>query len=170
MFWRMAKSVLILPGTALVYVPLVIQWLSGGWPFGASVGTLSQFVLAAMLAMPALALATKTMRLFVHEGEGTPAPWDPPLNFVVTGPYRYMRNPMLSAVIMMILAEALALNSLPLLGWAFVFLLCISCSSKNLGWSGALAIPTCAKRKKFRDGFQECAPMNLPVTSGVNPP
>ena len=81
----MAKAVLILPGTALVYVPFVIQWLSGGWPFGASVGTVSQMVFAAILAVPALALAAKTMRLFVHEGEGTPAPWDPPLKFVVTG-------------------------------------------------------------------------------------
>ena len=38
MFWRMAKAVLILPGTALVYVPLLIHWLSGGWPFGAPAG------------------------------------------------------------------------------------------------------------------------------------
>lgn len=119
----MAKAVLILPGTALVYVPLVIHWFFGGWPFGAAVGTALQWVLAALLTMPALFLAAKAMRLFVHEGEGTPAPWDPPLNFVVSGPYRYVRNPMLCAVILMILAEALALNSLPLLGWAFVFFL-----------------------------------------------
>ena len=79
--------------------------------------------MAAILAVPALLLAAKTMRLFVHEGEGTPAPWDPPLKFVVSGPYRYVRNPMLSAVILMILAEAVALNSLSLVGWAFFFFL-----------------------------------------------
>ncbi len=63
-------------------------------------------------------------RLFVHEGKGTPAPWDPPLRFVVSGPYRYVRNPMLSAVILMILAEAAALSSLALVAWAgFFFLL-----------------------------------------------
>lgn len=121
MFWRMAKAVLILPGTALVYVPLLIQWFSKGWPFGAPAGSAPQWGLAALLAAPALALAGATMRLFVTEGEGTPAPWDPPRKFVASGPYRHTRNPMLTAVILMILAEAAALNSLALAGWAACF-------------------------------------------------
>ena len=63
------------------------------------------------------------MRLFTGEGDGTPAPWDPPKNFVVSGPYRHVRNPMLSSVIILIVAEALAANSLPLLAWAVAFFL-----------------------------------------------
>ena len=121
MFWRMIKAVLILPGTALIYIPVLIQWFSDRWPFDASVGTRPHWAVAAMLAVSALALAANTMKLFVHEGHGTPAPWDPPPRFVVSGPYRYVRNPMLSSVILMILAEAVALNSPPLLGWAMVF-------------------------------------------------
>jgi protein-S-isoprenylcysteine O-methyltransferase Ste14 len=31
---------------------------------------------------------------FVVRGRGTPAPFDPPVVFVPTGPYRYVRNPM----------------------------------------------------------------------------
>lgn len=123
MYWRMAKAVLILPGTALIYVPLLIHWFSAGWPFGAEPGTGLHWIVAALLAVPAVALAVRTMTLFVREGRGTPAPWDPPQRFVVSGPYRYVRNPMLSAVILMILAEAAALSSLPLLGWAGVFFL-----------------------------------------------
>ena len=123
MFWRMAKAVLILPGTALIYIPLLIHWFSGGWPFGGMVGTGLQQVVAVFLAIPAVILAAKTMAQFVHEGEGTPAPWDPPQRFVVSGPYRHVRNPMLSAVILMILAEAVALNSKFLLGWAVAFFL-----------------------------------------------
>ncbi|NNF24653.1 MAG: isoprenylcysteine carboxylmethyltransferase family protein [Rhodobacteraceae bacterium] len=117
----MAKAVLILPGTALVYVPLLIHWFSKGWPFGAAVGSVPQGVLALIVAVPALVLAATTMRLFVTQGEGTPAPWDPPLKFVASGPYRHTRNPMLTAVILMILAEAAALNSLALVGWAGCF-------------------------------------------------
>ena len=123
MFWRMTKAVLILPGTALIYIPLLIQWFSNGWPFSRSLGGTPEWVLAAILAAPAIALAVKTMRLFLNEGEGTPAPWDPPRKFVVSGPYRHMRNPMLTSVILMILAEAVALSSLGLLGWAVVFFL-----------------------------------------------
>ncbi len=121
MIWRMAKAVLILPGTALVYVPLLLQWVTGGWPFGAAVGAGWQIIVAAVMAVPALGLALWTMRLFVEEGEGTPAPWDPPVRFVVSGPYRYVRNPMLSAVIVLILAESAALSSVVLFGWAVVF-------------------------------------------------
>ena len=31
---------------------------------------------------------------FVARGRGTPAPFDPPREFVAVGPYRYVRNPM----------------------------------------------------------------------------
>ena len=73
---------LILPATALVYVPLIIHRFSGGWPFGAADGSASQWLLAVILAVPALSLAAITMRLIVPEGDGTPAPWAPPLKFV----------------------------------------------------------------------------------------
>lgn len=123
MFWRITKTVLILPGTVLVYIPLLIQWMRAGWPFGGGVGSVWELVIAVCLAVPAIALARKTIMLFVHEGDGTPAPWDPPRKFVVSGPYRHMRNPMLTAVIVLILAEAVALHSAALLGWALVFFL-----------------------------------------------
>lgn len=123
MFWRMAKAVLVLPGTALIYVPLLIHWFSGGWPFGDADGAVQNWIAAAILAAPAFLLAVKTVRLFASEGEGTPAPWDPPQKFVVSGPYRHVRNPMLAAVILMIIAEAVALSSLALLGWAVFFFL-----------------------------------------------
>lgn len=123
MLWRMAKAVLILPGTALIYIPLLIHWFAGRWPFAPMDGTGLSWVLAAILAIPALILAAKTMMLFTQEGNGTPAPWDPPEKFVVSGPYRYVRNPMLTSVILIILAEAVALSSPALFGWAVIFFL-----------------------------------------------
>ncbi len=121
MSWRIIKTILILPGTALVYVPLLIHYFSGGWPFGGSVGGTLAWIVAAALAVPAIALAATTMRLFIHQGEGTPAPWDPPTKFVVSGPYSYVRNPMLTSVIILIIAEGIAFNSTALLGWAVAF-------------------------------------------------
>jgi protein-S-isoprenylcysteine O-methyltransferase Ste14 len=39
-------------------------------------------------------LAFACVATFVSRGEGTPAPFDPPRNFVAVGPYKYVRNPM----------------------------------------------------------------------------
>jgi protein-S-isoprenylcysteine O-methyltransferase Ste14 len=50
------------------------------------------------------------------------APWDPPRRLVVRGPYRYVRNPMISGVVLVLFGEALVLLSRPHLWWALVFL------------------------------------------------
>jgi protein-S-isoprenylcysteine O-methyltransferase Ste14 len=39
-------------------------------------------------------LAFACVATFVIRGEGTPAPVDPPRNFVTAGPYKFVRNPM----------------------------------------------------------------------------
>ena len=67
-----------------------------------------------MLLLAGMGLAAWTMRLFHTLGQGTAAPWDPPQHLVVAGPYRHMRNPMLTAVFILQLAEALLLNSWPI--------------------------------------------------------
>lgn len=40
------------------------------------------------------ALAVTCAATFVVHGRGTPAPFDPPREFVAAGPYRWVRNPM----------------------------------------------------------------------------
>ena len=64
------------------------------------------------------------MRLFISEGGGgTPAPWQPVKNFIVRGPYRYVRNPMLIGVSLVLSAEAILLQSFPILVWMIVFII-----------------------------------------------
>lgn len=70
-----------------------------------------------------LALATWTVTLFTKFGQGTPAPWDPPQKLVIRGPYRYVRNPMITGVLLLLLAETLLLQSLPIFLWLTFFLL-----------------------------------------------
>ena len=67
-------------------------------------------------------LIYRTVALFATVGEGTLAPWDPPRRFVVRGPYRYVRNPMISGVLSILLGEATLFGSVPLLVWFSVFL------------------------------------------------
>jgi len=49
------------------------------------------------------------------------APWNPPQHLVVGGPYRYVRNPMISGGLFILLAEALFFGSSPLWGLLAVF-------------------------------------------------
>ena len=68
-----------------------------------------------------LLLFVGSLRRFVTEGEGTLAPWDPPRKFVVTGPYRFVRNPMISGVVLILFAEAALVRSGLLATWAVLF-------------------------------------------------
>jgi protein-S-isoprenylcysteine O-methyltransferase Ste14 len=115
------RAILILPGNVLVVVPALILWLSG-WSPAAWQASLATFgALAVVLAGLGLTLMVRTVALFVGRGKGTPAPWDPPRKLVVEGVYRHVRNPMISGVICVLLAEALLFQSLPLTVWAALF-------------------------------------------------
>ena len=61
--------------------------------------------------------------LFARVGQGTLAPWDPTRNLVVVGPYRYVRNPMISGVALMLLGQAMFWPSLAIGIWAGAFIL-----------------------------------------------
>ena len=56
-------------------------------------------------------------------GRGTPAPFDPPREFVVSGPYRFVRNPMYLGAAAVILGAGFILSSPSIAGLAFAFLL-----------------------------------------------
>ena len=120
---RWIIPVLVLPGTVLFFVPLAILWLSGERGFSFEIVPLSsaRFWLAIPVAAVGLFLAGSSMRMFFRFGEGTAAPWDPPTRLVVRGVYRYVRNPMLSGVILLLIFESLFFQSWPLAIWAGVF-------------------------------------------------
>jgi protein-S-isoprenylcysteine O-methyltransferase Ste14 len=60
---------------------------------------------------------------FAIRGLGTPAPFDPPREFVAVGPYRYVRNPMYIGAAGVILGAGLILRSPSIAGLAVLFLL-----------------------------------------------
>ena len=79
MNWQLIKAILILPGTALVYVPALLLWLVHGTNLAADWATSAdpRFWLALVFAAPGLTLMVWTGALFTHFGRGTPAPWAP---------------------------------------------------------------------------------------------
>jgi len=84
-------------------------------------GRIGQAVGLILLAI-GVALFAASLRRFVVDGKGTLAPWDPPRQLVVRGPYRYVRNPMISGVVFLLFGETLLLLSASLAQWAVSFL------------------------------------------------
>ena len=73
------------------------------------------------LVCAGLALWLWTVRLFARIGRGTLAPWDPTERLVVEGPYAHVRNPMITAVLAVLVGEALVFGSTAIAIWAAAF-------------------------------------------------
>lgn len=123
-FARHLLSVALLPFAVAVIVPALLQRDSPAslYPEARTREAAAMLTLGAVCAALGLALFVTSLRRFATEGEGTLAPWDPPRRLVVRGPYRYVRNPMISGVLFVLVAESLLLDSRPLLVWAAIFL------------------------------------------------
>jgi protein-S-isoprenylcysteine O-methyltransferase Ste14 len=121
--WRHARAIIVLPGTVTILVPAVLIASSGdrvGWGLGTVAGALLVLLGVALIGA-GLALWAWTVRLFARVGKGTLAPWDPTRRLVVQGPYRYVRNPMISGVIAILLGEAAVFGRPSMLIWLAAF-------------------------------------------------
>jgi protein-S-isoprenylcysteine O-methyltransferase Ste14 len=113
----------ILPLTVLLIIPAGILWATGfriGWGLGLPCDAV--IVLAGALLMGnGLYYLSITIWLFVNIGRGTLAPWNPTKKLVVIGPYRHVRNPMISGVLMTLLGESIAFGSIGIFIWFLLF-------------------------------------------------
>jgi protein-S-isoprenylcysteine O-methyltransferase Ste14 len=76
-----------------------------------------------VLAGCGAALDLWCLLVFALAGKGTPAPFDPPREFVAVGPYRYARNPMFLGGFWVLAGAGLGLGSPAVLGVAGLFFL-----------------------------------------------
>jgi protein-S-isoprenylcysteine O-methyltransferase Ste14 len=118
--WRHLAAIGLLPGVVTLLVPAALLAGGGrtdvGWGLPDGVALLPSTLGVGLLAL-GLLLMIRTVALFVAVGEGTLAPWDPTSRLVVRGPYRHVRNPMISGVLSIVLGEAVLLGSVSLLVW-----------------------------------------------------
>ncbi len=121
--WRHLRAIALLPGTVTIVVPALIVATTGadvGWGLDGAAAALP-VALGAALVAAGVAMWVWTVRLFARIGEGTLAPWDATQHLVVEGPYRHVRNPMITAVLAVLLGEAALLGSPWILVWFAVF-------------------------------------------------
>jgi len=107
---RHLAAIVLLPGMVAGLIPVLLLDGAGlaPWPLA---------VAGAVLLALGLGMIAWTVTLFAGMGQGTLAPWDPTTRLVVRGPYRYVRNPMISGVLAVLLGEAALFGSLAVLAW-----------------------------------------------------
>ncbi|MGD1104221.1 MAG: isoprenylcysteine carboxylmethyltransferase family protein [Terriglobia bacterium] len=106
---------ILVPGSVLVCVPYILLTKHVPRPEG-----WLNWLALAPCGLGALILLTCAWN-FAVVGHGTPAPIDPPKSLVVSGPYRFVRNPMYVGIDLVLFSEALLFSSPKLLVYALLF-------------------------------------------------
>ena len=115
---RWIKTILILPFNVLIVIPCILLFVSN---YKYSSFSITRFIVGLLPLSLGTVLAIWTMYLFKKVGVGTPAPWDPPRNLVIKGPYKIMRNPMITGVLLILLAESVLLGSKVIWYYTLIF-------------------------------------------------
>jgi protein-S-isoprenylcysteine O-methyltransferase Ste14 len=108
-----ALFLVVAPGTIAGLMP----WLITGWR---GLGPWPMSIAGALLGAAGAMLLIESFIRFAVTAAGTAAPPVPTQRLVVTGFYRFVRNPMYVGVLSLILGQALAFASLPLVAYALV--------------------------------------------------
>jgi protein-S-isoprenylcysteine O-methyltransferase Ste14 len=110
---------ILIPGIGIILIPYVILYYSNvfEWP---SVSILTAFAfICGLLCMLFLLICIWGFAVY---GKGTLALIDPPNQLVVVGLYRYTRNPMYSAIIGILLSEAILFGTINILIYCLIVL------------------------------------------------
>ena len=122
---RHLLAILLLPFMVVVMIP---RWVLRGWAMSdtgwqSGAGEIAGHVAGAMIFLAGFAFFAWCLWLFARVGKGTLAPWDPTRRLIAVGPYRYVRNPMITGVLTMLIGESVVLGSRALALWAATFFL-----------------------------------------------
>ena len=111
LFLRALVFTVVVPGTVTVLIP---SWILGPERQFPQLWNLTSLVGLLLFSLGA-AVYFRCLWEFAARGRGIPLPIDHPKQLVVSGLYRYVRNPMYVGVLMLLLGEVMIFRSLDLL-------------------------------------------------------
>jgi protein-S-isoprenylcysteine O-methyltransferase Ste14 len=114
MLWRALVAFLALPGIVAFALPLALAGGVAPFPVPQPLGLVP--------LAPGVLLLVGCTREFYVAGRGTLAPWAPPQRLVVSGPYRWSRNPMYVGVALILLGWAILFRS----PWLLLYAACVT--------------------------------------------
>ena len=100
------RALIVAPAFISLWTWFVPKWIVGAHAFDGA-RTLGWIVVAfgAAIGLPCV-------WEFAWRGLGTPAPFDPPRRLVISGPYRWVRNPMYIGMAIALIGEAIVFPNL----------------------------------------------------------
>src|SRR5579859_4803206 len=110
-----AGSLLFMVAVPVPLFVLIPFWISGWHVAPPLAGFVGFRVLGALLMAAGLPVFLDCFARFALQGRGTPAPFAPPRRLVVTGLYRYVRNPIYVAGTSLIVGQGLFFGNAQLL-------------------------------------------------------
>jgi protein-S-isoprenylcysteine O-methyltransferase Ste14 len=131
---------IVVPGTVCVYIPYVLR--------GAGPHPIAPLAWLGLLpALAGVAIYLWCAWDFATFGRGTPVIFDAPQRLVARGLFRWVRNPMYCAVLLMVLGQAVLFWSAPTLWYAAALALIFH--------SFVVLYEEPVLRRKFGDSYQE---------------
>ncbi|MCW4031895.1 MAG: isoprenylcysteine carboxylmethyltransferase family protein [Candidatus Bathyarchaeota archaeon] len=121
---KQIRAIGLLPVMVIIVIPTFLIYLTSsirfGWFLPSPFNIIPIFV-GIFLITIGLIFCIKSTFLLAIIGKGTLAPWDPKQKLVVEGVYRYVRNPMIIGIFLILLGEAMLFGSIFLFYWFIIF-------------------------------------------------
>lgn len=113
---RAVLFIVVVPGAVAGWLP----WYVAGAPSDVWRASHGAWRLGGLLVVAGWTVLLWCAREFALRGRGTPGPWDAPRQLVITGLYRFTRNPMYVAVLTAIVGQALWFHSRSVAWYALI--------------------------------------------------
>src|SRR5437899_7819286 len=121
--FALLRALIVAPAFISLWMYFVPRWIIGAHAFDAP-RPLGWIVVAI-----GAAIGLPCVWEFAWHGLGTPVPFDPPRRLVITGPYRFVRNPMYVGMGIALLGEAIVY---PNLTWLMLGLIAVLWAAVSL--------------------------------------